>query len=145
MIFYICISVFLIFLLSFLSNLNHYLMSVLQFFSLNRYLICVFYNSFFINTKKKCVYIYIYICKFLIFSGMTNLIFGIGIGLFLILILWGLALLVFIISLRIEKKIGTVAIIIVSICTIVLITLPRAPEKSNTIDKKVNNYFILKL
>lgn len=75
---------------------------------------------------------------------MTNLIFGVGIGLFLILILWALALLVFIISLKIEKKIGTLAIFIVSICTIVLLILPRASEKSNTSDKKVNNYFNMK-
>ncbi|KAF3426249.1 hypothetical protein E2986_07388 [Frieseomelitta varia] len=64
---------------------------------------------------------------------MTNLIFGIGIGLFLILILWALALL----------KIGTVAIIIVSICTIVLITLPRESEKSNTIDKKIYDHLFI--
>ncbi|XP_033306034.1 transmembrane protein 218-like [Bombus vosnesenskii] len=70
---------------------------------------------------------------------MTNLIFGVGIGLFLILILWALALLVFIISLKIEKKIGTLAIFIVSICTIVLLILPRASEKSNTSDKKIHN------
>lgn len=74
---------------------------------------------------------------------MTNLIFGVGIGLFLILILWALALLVFIISLRIEKKIGAVAIIIVSICTIVLITLPRAPEKSNIINKKIYDHLFI--
>ncbi|XP_017754849.1 PREDICTED: uncharacterized protein LOC108547031 [Eufriesea mexicana] len=74
---------------------------------------------------------------------MTNLIFGVGIGLFLILILWGLALLVFIISLRIENKIGTIVIFIVSICTIILITLPRASEKPNTIDKKIYDHLFI--
>ncbi|KOC60191.1 hypothetical protein WH47_07773 [Habropoda laboriosa] len=74
---------------------------------------------------------------------MTNLIFGVGIGLFLILILWALALLVFIISLRIEKKIGTIAILIVSICTIVLIVLPRASEKFNSTNKKIYDHLFI--
>lgn len=72
---------------------------------------------------------------------MTNLIFGVGIGLFLILVLWALALLIFIISLRIEKKIGIIAIFIVSICTIILITLPRASGKPIISNKKVNNFY----
>lgn len=81
--------------------------------------------------------------QFITESGMTNLIFGVGIGLFLILILWALALLVFIISLKIEKKIGTLAIFIVSICTIVLLILPRASEKSNTSDKKIYDHLYI--
>lgn len=68
---------------------------------------------------------------------MTNLIFGVGTGLFVILILWILALSVFIISLRIEKKIGAIAILIVSIFTIILIVLPRASDKPGSADKKV--------
>lgn len=74
---------------------------------------------------------------------MTNLVFGVGIGLFLILILWAAALLVFFISLRIEKKIGTIAILVVSICTIVLIALPRASEKSTTADKKIYDHLFI--
>ncbi|CAK9828278.1 hypothetical protein ANTRET_LOCUS5835 [Anthophora retusa] len=74
---------------------------------------------------------------------MTNLIFGVGIGLFLILILWALAVLVFIISLRIEKKIGTIAILIVSICTIILIVLPRASEKSNSTNIKIYDHLFI--
>ena len=74
---------------------------------------------------------------------MTNLIFGVGIGLFLILILWALAVLVYIISLKIEKKIGTLAILTVSICTIVLLILPIASEKSNTTDKKIYDHLFI--
>lgn len=68
---------------------------------------------------------------------MTNLVFGIGIGLFLIFILWALALFVFIITLRVERKIGAIAILIVSICTIILVALPRATERSISTEKKV--------
>ncbi|XP_012339866.1 transmembrane protein 218-like [Apis florea] len=74
---------------------------------------------------------------------MTNLIFGVGIGLFLILVLWALALLIFIISLRIEKKIGIFAILIVSICTIILITLPRASEKPIINNKKIYDHLFI--
>ncbi|CAL7940580.1 unnamed protein product [Xylocopa violacea] len=74
---------------------------------------------------------------------MTNLIFGLGIGLFLILILWALALLIFVISLRIEKKIGAIAIFIVSVCTVVLVALPRASEKHNTTDQKIYDHLFI--
>lgn len=74
---------------------------------------------------------------------MTNLIFGVGIGLFLILVLWALALLIFIISLRIEKKIGIIAILIVSICTIILITLPRASGKPIINNKKIYDHLFI--
>ncbi|XP_076242691.1 uncharacterized protein LOC143184381 [Calliopsis andreniformis] len=76
-------------------------------------------------------------------SGMTNLIFGVGIGLFLILILWGFALLAFVISLRVEKKVGIIAIIIVSICTIILIALPRASEKPTSNEKKIYDHLFI--
>lgn len=58
------------------------------------------------------------------------MIFGIGVGLFIILSLWVLAALIFVISLRIEKKIGAIAILLVSALTIILISVPRASEKS---------------
>ncbi|XP_031849782.2 uncharacterized protein LOC116434952 isoform X2 [Nomia melanderi] len=74
---------------------------------------------------------------------MTNLVFGIGVGLFLILSLWALALFVFIITLRVEKKIGAIAILIVSICTIILIALPRATEKSISAEKKTYDHLFV--
>lgn len=63
--------------------------------------------------------------------GMTNLILGIGTGLFLILTLWAIAIITFLISLRIEKKIGFVVMLIISFSTIILFSIPRASEKPN--------------
>ncbi|KZC13012.1 hypothetical protein WN55_04909 [Dufourea novaeangliae] len=74
---------------------------------------------------------------------MTNLVFGVGIGLFLIFVLWALALFVFIITLRVERKIGAIAILIVSICTVILIALPRASEKSVSTEKKTYDHLFI--
>ncbi|XP_014487260.1 PREDICTED: uncharacterized protein LOC106751031 [Dinoponera quadriceps] len=68
---------------------------------------------------------------------MTTLIFGVGIGLFIILGLWVLAALIFLISLRIEKKVGAIAILLVSVLTIILISVPRASEKPAATENKV--------
>lgn len=65
------------------------------------------------------------------------MIFGIGTGLFLILTLWAIAILIFLISLRIEKKIGLVVIVIIGLLTIILFSIPRASEKPNVNEKKV--------
>ncbi|EFN80085.1 Thioredoxin, mitochondrial [Harpegnathos saltator] len=70
---------------------------------------------------------------------MTTLIFGVGIGLFIILSLWALAALIFLISLRIEKKVGIIAILLVSVFTIILISVPRASEKPAAAEDKVMN------
>ncbi|XP_078046181.1 uncharacterized protein LOC144474788 [Augochlora pura] len=75
--------------------------------------------------------------------GMTNLVFGVGIGVFLIFTLWALALFVFIITLRIERKIGAIVILVVSICTVILIALPRATEKSISIEKKTYDHLFV--
>lgn len=74
---------------------------------------------------------------------MTNLVFGVGIGLFLILILWAIALLIFVISLRVEKKIGIIAILIVGVCTLILIALPKTSEKANTTGKKIYDHLFV--
>lgn len=74
---------------------------------------------------------------------MTNLIFGVGIGLFVILILWALALFVFVFFLLVEKKIGIIAILVVSVCTIVLIALPRASEKPASNEKKIYDHLFI--
>jgi hypothetical protein len=68
---------------------------------------------------------------------MTALIFGVGVGLFIILSLWVLAVLILVISLRVEKKIGAFAILFVIVFTIVLTNVPRASEKPAPIENKV--------
>lgn len=68
---------------------------------------------------------------------MTTLILGVGVGLFIILSLWVLAALIFVISLRVERKIGAIAILFVSALTIILISVPRASEKPAPANNKV--------
>lgn len=70
---------------------------------------------------------------------MTTLVFGVGVGLFIILSLWVLAALIFVISLRVEKKVGAIAILLVSAITIILISVPRASEKPAPHDNKVRS------
>lgn len=65
------------------------------------------------------------------------MILGVGVGLFIILSLWVLAALIFVISLRVERKIGAIAILLVSALTIILISVPRASEKPAPASSKV--------
>lgn len=71
------------------------------------------------------------------------MIFGIGTGLFLILTLWAIAILIFLISLRIEKKIGLVVIVIIGLLTIILFSIPRASEKPNVNEKKPYDHLFI--
>ncbi|XP_011862326.1 PREDICTED: uncharacterized protein LOC105558960 isoform X2 [Vollenhovia emeryi] len=68
---------------------------------------------------------------------MTTLVFGVGVGLFIILSLWVLAALIFLLSLRLERKVGVIAILLVSALTIILISVPRASEKPVPTSSKV--------
>ncbi|XP_025602899.2 transmembrane protein 218-like [Athalia rosae] len=61
---------------------------------------------------------------------MTTLVFGVGFGIFLILILWLSAGLICLISLRTQKKVGFIALGVVGIITIALISIPRSSENS---------------
>lgn len=73
-------------------------------------------------------------------SGMTTYILGVGLGLFAILTVWISAILIFLVSLRLEKRIGTVALAIASIITIILVSIPRSPQYPVAEDNKVS-YF----
>ncbi|XP_077271488.1 transmembrane protein 218 [Temnothorax americanus] len=70
-------------------------------------------------------------------GGMTTLILGVGVGLFIILSLWVLAALIFVISLRVERKVGAIAILLVIALTIILISVPRTSEKPAPASSKV--------
>lgn len=83
------------------------------------------------------IFIIIMIMSILDNIGMSTMIFGIGTGLFFILNLWAIAILIFLISLRIEKKIGLVFIVIITLFTIILFSIPRASEKPNINERKV--------
>lgn len=83
-------------------------------------------------------------------GGMTSHIFGVGLGLFVILTLWISAALIFLISLRIEKRIGAVALTVAAIITVILISVPRAPQhpvaQENKVSKtKADKVFLIKL
>jgi hypothetical protein len=69
---------------------------------------------------------------------MTSHIFGVGLGLFVIITLWISAGLIFLISLRIEKRIGAVALAIAAIVTVILISVPRAQQHPTAHENKVN-------
>ncbi|KAJ8683817.1 hypothetical protein QAD02_019609 [Eretmocerus hayati] len=77
---------------------------------------------------------------------MTSHIFGLGLGLFIILILWITAGLIFLISLRIEKRIGAVAFAVAAVITVVLVIVPRAPQfPVAKEDKPYDHFFIWRL
>lgn len=68
---------------------------------------------------------------------MTSHIFGVGLGLFVILTLWLSAALIFLISLRIEKRIGAVALTVAAIITVILISVPRGAQHPVAQENKV--------
>ncbi|XP_014219803.1 transmembrane protein 218-like [Copidosoma floridanum] len=74
---------------------------------------------------------------------MTNHTFGLGLGLFVLLIIWVLAGLVFLVSLRIEQRIGAVALAVAAIITIVLVSVPRAPEHPVPHENKPYDHFFI--
>lgn len=71
---------------------------------------------------------------------MTTLIFGIGIGLFILISIWLLAGLIFSVSSRTDKKFGFIAIAVATLITFILICLPKNSEHPNIKEEKVNNY-----
>ncbi|KAL0106533.1 hypothetical protein PUN28_016316 [Cardiocondyla obscurior] len=73
---------------------------------------------------------------------MTTLILGVGVGLFLILSLWVLAALIFVVTLRVERRFGYFAILLASAVTIVLISVPRASENPIPASKVYDRLFI---
>ncbi|XP_014225552.1 uncharacterized protein LOC106651534 [Trichogramma pretiosum] len=74
---------------------------------------------------------------------MTSHIFGVGLGLFVILTLWISAGLIFLISLRIEKRIGAVALAVAAIITIILVSVPRAPQHPVSQENKPYDHFFI--
>ncbi|XP_033209569.1 transmembrane protein 218-like isoform X1 [Belonocnema kinseyi] len=77
---------------------------------------------------------------------MTTFVLGIGVGLFVITCLWFFAALIFLISLRINKKFGFAVIALSGIITIILISVPRAYESSKLFeDKPYDHLFIWRL
>lgn len=67
----------------------------------------------------------------------TNLVFGIGVGLFLLIILWASAALICLVSYRTDKKVGFIAVVVVLALTIILVKVPRTPEIPEFREEKV--------
>jgi hypothetical protein len=59
---------------------------------------------------------------------MTVRVLGVGIGLFAIITIWVVAILCYIISHRTHKNVGTGAVAIASVVTLILILIPRDSE-----------------
>lgn len=77
---------------------------------------------------------------------MTTLIFGIGIGLFILITIWLLAGIIFSISSKTDKKFGFIAITIATLITLILICLPKNSEHPNIKEEKLyDHYFILRI
>ncbi|XP_051160068.1 transmembrane protein 218 isoform X2 [Leptopilina boulardi] len=77
---------------------------------------------------------------------MTTFVLGVGVGLFVITCLWFFSALIFLISLRINKKVGFAVIIIAAIITVILISVPRASESPKLFeDKPYDHLFIWRL
>ncbi|KAL7295711.1 hypothetical protein TKK_0011058 [Trichogramma kaykai] len=74
---------------------------------------------------------------------MTSHIFGVGLGLFVILTLWISAGLIFLISLRIEKRIGAIALAVAAIITIILVSVPRASQHPVSQENKPYDHFFI--
>lgn len=74
---------------------------------------------------------------------MTTFVLGIGVGLFVITCLWFFAAVIFLISLRINKKVGFAAIAISGIITIILVSVPRAYESPKLFEDKVCKVLII--
>ncbi|XP_015587382.1 uncharacterized protein LOC107264048 isoform X3 [Cephus cinctus] len=74
---------------------------------------------------------------------MTTLIFGIGLGLFIVLCLWVSAGLICLVSLRIERRIGAIALCIATAATIILVSLPRSTETPSVREDKLYDHLFV--
>lgn len=59
---------------------------------------------------------------------MTTLVFGTGVGTFILLAVWSSALLLCFISLRTNRNVGPVAVFIAVLVMVVLLLIPRGPQ-----------------
>lgn len=68
---------------------------------------------------------------------MTTLVFGVGVGTFILAIVWTSALFLCCISLRTQRNIGPIAVSIALLVMLILLLLPRGPQKEVTSVYKV--------
>jgi len=74
---------------------------------------------------------------------MTTLVFGTGVGTFILLAVWSAALLLCFISLRTNRNVGPVAVSIALLVMVVLLLIPRGPQTSlPAVNKIYDNLFI---
>lgn len=64
---------------------------------------------------------------------MSALIFGVGVGLFIIIALWAVAFLLCLVSLRAQKNVGLIGILAATLLTSLLLFLPH-DSPSDTVD-----------
>ena len=70
---------------------------------------------------------------------MTTTVLGVGVGLFIILSCWAVALLLCFISHRTKKNTGSAAIATAALITIILIVIPRESEIPRKVVFKVSS------
>ncbi|XP_054260381.1 transmembrane protein 218-like [Macrosteles quadrilineatus] len=74
---------------------------------------------------------------------MTTLVFGTGVGTFILLAVWSAALLLCFISLRTNRNVGPVAVLAAVLVMVVLLLIPRGPEAPISTEHKIyDNLFI---
>lgn len=78
---------------------------------------------------------------------MTTLIFGTGVGTFILVSVWTVAVILCFISLRTQRgNIGPVAIAVASLVMLILLLIPRGPESPPSDSYKVyDNLFVWRI
>lgn len=74
---------------------------------------------------------------------MTTHVLGVGLGLFLLIALWAVTIVLYIVSMRTEKQVGSVVILVATIVTLVLVLIPRDSEiPAPPVVKLYDHFFI---
>jgi len=65
--------------------------------------------------------------------GFPMLILGIGIGLFVVILIWVVALLACFLSAHCKKNVGLYAVILASVLTLILFVIPKEENQDDTV------------
>ncbi|RZF47764.1 hypothetical protein LSTR_LSTR006028 [Laodelphax striatellus] len=74
---------------------------------------------------------------------MTTLLFGTGVGTFILVVVWSSALCLCCISLRTQRNIGPIAVSVALLVMLVLLLLPRGPQSEEQSIHKVYDYLFV--
>jgi hypothetical protein len=88
----------------------------------------IHYSTHSHTTLLHIVYVGTERVAYFLFQVMTLRVLGVGVGLFIIIALWAVAILFCIISHRTHKHVGTAVVAIATVVTLILILIPRDSE-----------------